>query len=183
MHHRKSLVVLVALVLVVVAAGGAFASSLSANGPVQNRVYGGGRIPVGTCSDGPSQFCTQVTREFSLFAVSSPQGGGAYGTVTFGNVEHGGPVYAVRVTCLAVSGNLAEIGGVVVDSADPTAIGGAFRVFVRDSGTPGSAARDGVSPLFPEAPPAQATCGDLSTGALGSGYFALASGDVVVEGR
>ncbi len=44
---------------------------------------------------------------------------------------------AVHQLVSTVSGALAEIGGVVIYSADPTQIGGPFQVFVRDSGTPG----------------------------------------------
>jgi hypothetical protein len=180
---KRTLLVIGLAVGALAAAGIAWSSGVIGGGPTQDRVYGGGRIPVGSCTDGSSTFCSGVTREFSILAVSDPQGGGAYGTVTFGNVEHGGPVYAVRVTCLAVSGTLAEIGGVVVDSADPTQIGGPFQVFVRDSGTPGAEDRDGVSPLFVDMPPAKPTCGDLSSNAFGNGYFPLAYGDVAVHDR
>jgi hypothetical protein len=184
MLSRSRITLVVLLVLASLVAGVALAfGGATSSGPTQDRVYGGGRIPVGSCTDGPSTFCSGVTREFSILAVSDPQGGGAYGTLTFGNVEHGGPVYAVRITCLAVSGALAEIGGVVVDSTDPTQIGGPFQVFVRDSGTPGAEDRDGVSPLFVDPPPAKPTCGELSSNAFGYGYFPLAYGDVAVHDR
>lgn len=184
MHSRSRIILVIVLVLTSLVVGVTLAfGGPTSNGPTQDRVYGGGRIPVGSCTDGSSPFCSGVTREFSILAASDPQGGGAYGTVTVGNVEHGGPVYAVRVTCLAVSGALAEIGGVVVNSADPTQIGGPFQVFVRDSGAPGSANRDGVSPLFVDLPPAKATCDDLSSDAFGNGYFTVAYGDVAVEDR
>jgi hypothetical protein len=181
----KHLLLAVAAALVVLAAGAtfAFAGSGNENGPVQARVYGGGRIPVGSCTDGSTVFCSGVTREFSVLAVSDPQEDVTYGTVTIGNVEHGGPVYVVHVTCLAVAGNLAEIGGVVVDSADPAEVGDTLHVFVRDSGEPGAAARDGVSPLFVDPPQGRPTCRDLSSDAFGYGYFPLAYGDVAVENR
>lgn len=184
MHSRSRITLVVLVVLTSLGAGVAFAfGGSTSNGPTQDRVYGGGRIPVGSCTDGSTTFCSGVTREFSILAISDPQGGGAYGTVTFGNVEHGGPVYTVRVTCLAVSGALAEIAGVVVNSADSTQIGGPFQVFVRDSGLTGAAGRDGVSPLFVDQSPAKPTCGDLSGDAFGYGYFPLAYGDVTVEDR
>jgi hypothetical protein len=181
----KHLLLAAAATLVVLSAGAtfAFARSSSGNGPVQARVYGGGRIPVGSCTDGSTQFCSGVTREFSILAVSDPQEDVTYGTVTIGNLEHGGPVYVVHVTCLAVDGNLAEIGGIVQYSGDPTEIGDAFHVFVRDSGQPGTAARDGVSPLFVDPPQGKPTCRDLSSDAFGYGYFSLAYGDVAVEDR
>jgi hypothetical protein len=183
-RSRSRIVLVVLFVLASLVTGVALAFSALSNGPTQDRVYGGGRIPVGSCTDGSTSFCSGVTREYSIFAVSDPQGGGdAYGTVTVGNVEFGGPVYSVRVTCLAVSGTIAEIGGIVLTSADANAVGGAFRVFVRDSGTPGAAARDGISPLFVDAPQVKPTCGDLSSNAFGNGYFPLAYGDVAVEDR
>jgi hypothetical protein len=181
----KHLLLAVAAALVVLADGAtfAFAGSNSGNGPVQARVYGGGRIPVGSCSDGSSVFCSGVTREFSLLAVSDPQEDVTYGTLTIGNLEHGGPVYVVHVTCLAVGGNLAEIGGIVQYSGDPTEIGDALHVFVRDSGQPGAVARDGFSPLFVDPLQGKPTCNDLSSDAFGYGYFSLAYGDVAVENR
>jgi len=161
----------------------ATAGSGSGNGPVQTRVYGGGRIPAGSCTDGSSQFCSPVSREFSILAVSDPQEDVTYGTVTLGNTEHGGPVFVMRVKCLAVAGNLAEIGGTVLDSADASQVGDTLHLFVRDSGQPGTAARDGVSPLFIDPPQGKPTCRDLSSGAFGYGYFPLAYGDVAVENR
>ena len=176
------------LAAAVVAVAGVFVSVATAgpesgNGPVQARVYGGGRIPVGSCTDGVNQFCSGVTREFSIFAVSDPEEDVTYGTVTLGNIEHGGPVYVMHVKCLAVAGNLAEIGGTIVDSADPSAVGDTLHLFVRDSGQPGTAARDGVSPLFIDPPQGKPTCRDLSTDAFGYGDFTLAYGDVAVESR
>jgi hypothetical protein len=118
-----------------------------------------------------------------MLAVSDPNEDVTYGTVTIGNVEHGGPVYVMHVTCLAVVGNVAEIGGIVVDSADPTEIGDTLHLFVRNSGQPGAAARDGVSPLFIDPPQGKPTCHDLSSDAFGNGFFTLAYGDVAIENR
>jgi hypothetical protein len=181
--YRLTLVAAALVAVAAVAVSAATAGSNSGNGPVQARVYGGGRIAVGSCTDGATQFCTRVTRELSIFAVSDPNEDVTYGTVTIGNVEQGGPVYDVHVACLAVAGNLAEIGGVVVDSADPTEIGDTLHLFVRDSGRPGAAARDGVSPLFVDPPQGKPTCRDLSSDAFGNGYFPLTYGDIAVENR
>jgi hypothetical protein len=181
--HRMTLVAAALLAVAAVVVSAAAAGSSSGNGPVQARVYGGGQIPVGSCSDGSTQFCSGVTREFSILAISDPNEDVTYGTVTIGNIEHGGPVYVVHVKCLAVGGDLAEIGGVVVDSADPTQVGDTLHLFVRDSGQPGAAARDGVSPLFVDPPQGKPTCRDLSSDAFGNGYFTLAYGDVAVEDR
>jgi hypothetical protein len=54
---------------------------------------------------------------------------------------------------------------------------------VDDSGQPGAAARDGVSPLFIDAPQGKPSCRDLSSNAFGNGYFTLAYGVLAVEGR
>jgi hypothetical protein len=150
------------------------ASAGSPPGPAQDRAFGGGSVTPGSCTDGASPFCSPASRDVSMLAVSAPQGGGAYGTVTF-------KTFTARVTCLAVAGNEAEIGGVVVEAADPALVGDEYRVFVRDGGGPGSAA-DGISPNFLD-PPGAATCSDLGSDALGVGYFTLAHGDVVVEDR
>jgi hypothetical protein len=179
----RKLLALLVLGLVALAAGASFAvaNDEQGNEPVQKLVFGGGRIPAGSCTDGSTSFCTSVTREFSIYAVSHPQDGGTYGNIITGNVEHGGVTNLVRVTCLAVSGNVAEIGGVIVQAADSSTVGGSFRLFVRDSGQPGTVARDGVSPSFVDPPPAKPTCGDVATNAFGNGYLTLAYGDLVVR--
>jgi hypothetical protein len=84
------------------------------------------------------------------------------------------------VTCLAVRGSSAEIGGVITDGS---AIGDAYRLFIRDNGGPGSATPDEISANFTDSSSPQGTCTDLDTNALGSGYFPLAHGDLVVEER
>jgi hypothetical protein len=85
---------------------------------------------------------------------------------------------------LAVEDNVAEIGGTIVSSpALPSQVGDALHMLVRDSGEPGSTARDGVSPIFVDPPQSKPTCGDLLDEASEYGYFTLASGDVAVESR
>jgi len=181
--HRFA-ITLGTLILVGLIAGAtfAFAGSGSGNSPAQDRVFGGGRTFGDSCTDGSTQYCSSATREFSFLAVSDRQGGGAEGTVTYGTLEFGGPIYVVRVSCLAVEGNVAEIGGTIVSSAElPSQVGDAFHMLVRDSGDPGSTARDGVSQLFVDAPQSEPTCGDLLDEASEYGFFTVASGDVAVE--
>ena len=144
-------------------------------GPAQDRVYGGGFVPAGACTDGSSTFCTLGDREFSVLAVSNPDGGGAYGTVTFANS-------LVRVTCLAVHGNTAVIGGVVLENANPAFVGGAYTLFVRDSGTPGASARDGISVNFFDLPPVAPSC-DVAPDGFGYGYLSVSRGDLAVVNR
>jgi hypothetical protein len=132
-------------------------------------------VTPGSCTVGATPFCSPASRDFSVLAVSNPGGGGAYGTVRTAQVT-------VRVTCLAVSGTIAEVGGIVTDSpANPSVVGDLFRAFVRDGGGAGSGS-DGVGPFFFDEP-AQATCSDVGSDALGSGYFALTHGDIAVEDR
>jgi hypothetical protein len=170
--------VLLAAVLVSEAAAGP-----SSNGPPQTRVYGGGNIPIYTCTDGANMFCTQVTREFSMLAIHDPNEDVTYGTISVGNPERDHGINSVvRVTCLAVSGDVAEVGGVIVqDPNNPSFVGGPFEMFVRDSGQPGAVSRDGVSPVFSSPPPGKATCNDVSRDAFGYGFFPLTYGDVAVE--
>jgi hypothetical protein len=167
-------------VLVSVAAAGS-----SSNGPPQIRVYGGGNVPNGSCTDGATTFCTGVTREFSIFAVHDPNEQITYGTITVGNPERDGGVNSViRVTCLAVSGNVAEVGGVVVQSPNhPETIGYPYILFFRDSGQPGTVSRDGLSPSFTGPPAGKPTCSssDASSDAFTYGFFALTYGDIAIQ--
>jgi hypothetical protein len=172
------------LMLLGLIAGGtfAFAGSGIGNGPTQNRVFGGGRTFGDSCTDGETQYCSSATRELSFLAVSDGEGGAAHGTVTYGTLEFGGPIYVVRVACLAVEGNVAEIGGTIVSSPElPSQVGDSFHMLVRDTGEPGSTSRDGVSELFVDSSQSQLTCGDLLDEASEYGFFTLASGDVAVE--
>src|SRR6476646_3169226 len=83
------------LMLVGLVAGATFALAGSGTGssPAQDEVFGGGRTFGDSCTDGSTQYCSPVTREFSFLAVSDGQGDGAHGTVTYGNLEYGGPIY------------------------------------------------------------------------------------------
>lgn len=182
---RRSAALLLAAALIAAAAvlvPAAVAGS-SSNGPPQTRVYGGGNIPINSCTDGATPFCAITTREFSMLAIHDPNEDVTYGTVTHGNPEiNNGVSFKGRVTCLAVSGNVAEVGGVIVYSSNPSFVGGPFNLFVRDSGQPGTVSRDGVSPIFVGTPSdPKATCRDLSSDAFGTGYFSLTYGDVAVE--
>ena len=183
MHHmtvRRSAALLLAAALIAVAAvlvPAAVAGS-SSNGPPQTRVFGGGNIPAGSCSDGASTFCTAGLREFSILAIHDPNEDVTYGTLT---IARGAFTEVVRVTCLAVSGNVAEVGGVVVQANGGATLGVPYNVFLRDSGQPGAAARDGLSPSFAGAPGTKPTCNDLSTDAFGAGFLTLANGDIAIQ--
>ena len=184
MHLPRVAIALGHLTAVGLIAGATFAlaGSVSGNGPAQDRVFGGGRTFGNSCTDGSEPYCSPTTREFSFLAVSDPQGGGASGTLTYGSLEFGGPIYVVRVACLAVEGNEAEIGGTIVSSPQlASQVGDTFHMLVRDSGRPGSTTRDGVGPIFVDPAETNPTCGDLLDEADEYGYFTVAAGDVTVE--
>lgn len=179
---RRSAALLFAAALIAVAAfvvPAAVAGS-SSNGPPQTRVYGGGNVPIESCTDGAITFCTHVTREFSIFAVRDPNEQVTYGTITFGNPANGN-AFVVRVTCLAVSGNVADVGGVVVRGPAPSDVGASFEIFIRDSGPPGPVLRDGVSPIAFNNPPSNPICKGVSSDVFTAGFFTLAYGDVAIQ--
>lgn len=176
--RRKSVVALLGVagvmtaVLVSVAAAGS-----SSNGPPQIRVYGGGNVGPGHCTDGPTPFCSGALREFSLLAIRDPNA-----NVTYGNII-GADGRLARVTCIAVSGNVVEVGGVSVSNPDPSFVGAPSWTFFRDSGQPGSDQRDGISPTFFGAQGDKPTCSksDADSDAFGSGFFPLTNGDIAIQ--
>jgi hypothetical protein len=176
--RRKSLVALlgVAAVLAAVLVSGATAGA-SSNGPPQTRVYGGGNVGPGHCTDGPQQFCSNALREFSLLAIRDPNEGVTYGTLSGSN----GTV--IRVTCIAVSGNVAEVGGVMLQNPDPSLVGDPTWTFFRDSGPTGAVPRDGISPTFFDQPTVKPTCSssDAAGDAFGLGFFPLTNGDIAIQ--
>lgn len=162
--------------LAAVLVSGAAAGS-SSNGPPQLRVYGGGNVGPGYCTDGPTQFCSQAVREFSLFAIRDPNEGVTYGTLSGGNGS------VVRVTCIAVSGNVAEVGGLMTQNPDPSLVGAPSWTFFRDSGPTSATPRDGISPTFFGVPGARPTCSssDAAGDAFGDGFFPVNNGDIAIQ--
>ena len=181
MTFRRSATLLFAAALIGVAAvlvPAALAGS-SSNGPPQTRIYGGGNIPAGSCTDGANTFCTQGVREFSILAIHDPNDNVTYGTIT---IARGAFTEVIRVTCLAVSGNVAEVGGVVVQANGGAGIGLPYVLFVRDSGQPGTVSRDGLSPSFvTAATPGKPSCNDVSSDGFGSGFLSLTYGDIAIQ--
>lgn len=175
---RRSAALLFAAALIGVAAvlvPAAVAGS-SSNGPPQIRVYGGGNVGPGHCTDGPTPFCSNALREFSLLAIKDPNEDVTYGTLSGNN----GTV--IRVTCIAVSGNVAEVGGVMLQNPDPSIVGAPTWTFFRDSGA--TDPRDGISPTFFGAPgDPKATCSksDVASDAFGLGFFPLTNGDIAIQ--
>jgi hypothetical protein len=177
-HPLRSALVAAALTAVAAVVVSAAAAGSSSNGPPQIRVYGGGNVGPGHCTDGPTPFCSQSLREFSLLAIRDPNENVTYGTFSTDN----GTV--VRVTCIAVSGNVAEVGGVTVQSPNPSFVGGPTWTFFRDSGPTGANPRDGISPTFFDLPSAgKPTCSsnDAASNAFGLGFFPLTNGDIAIQ--
>jgi hypothetical protein len=87
------------------------------------------------------------------------------------------------VTCIAVSGNVAELGGVMTQNPDPSLVGDSSWTFFRDSGPTGADPRDGISPTFFAPPPAKPTCSssDAASDAFGDGFFPLTNGDIAIQ--
>ena len=116
--RRKSVLALLAVAAILAAVlVSAAAAGSSSNGPPQLRVYGGGNVGPGHCTDGAQQFCSNLLREFSLLAIRDPNQDITYGTISDGS----GTV--IRLTCIAVSGNIAEVAGVTVQNPDPSFVG------------------------------------------------------------
>jgi len=163
--------------LAVLAMAGAVYVSVAAGGPANGPfVAGGGEIGPGTFPDG---FELKVPRDFGLDAQKT----GARVTGIFNSGQNGVSSTGTDVTCVAIEGNRAAVGG--VDTADPTL--GRVR-FLIDNGPPGSAIRDQLSPTFTAAvsDPSWPTgfpyvCPKPSSGLNDAGYLDVHSGDIVVS--
>jgi hypothetical protein len=122
-----------------------------------------------------------VAREFSILAIHDPNEDLTYGTIS---IARGTATEVVRVTCLAVSGNVAEVGGVVIQANYAGGVGSPYELFVRDSGQPGAVSRDGFSPSFegsPTDPKATCSSSDVASDAFGTGFFSLSYGDIAIQ--
>jgi hypothetical protein len=106
----------------------------------QDRLYGGGGTDPG-CFVPDIGFCRTVPIDFSIDAHATTTGQAAHGD--FMNLNGHS-----QVTCIAVDGNNAVVGGVSVSGPDPSRIGWLFATFYVDRGTPDSGQRDLVSPNY-----------------------------------
>ena len=163
---------------------GAAWSAGGGDGPRQDRLAGGGIFGPG-CSDGATPFCLGVERSFSIDAASSPEGGGAYGTLHTGRQAVVLAGLAGRITCLAVEGDTAVAGGYLVGA--PEGAPDVFFIYMQDRGTPGSGVADGASANFvdfstssglPAGFPRE--CPPVDNDAFGRGYFTLTGGDIQI---
>jgi hypothetical protein len=178
------ILLLVGGVFLLTAASAAWSSGVG-DGPRQDSLVGGGRFGPG-CSDGPVPFCAPNSREFSIDAHASPEGGGAYGRFAYGVPELGTTNTIGRVTCLQVEGRSAVAGGYIVGGA-ASSVAQVFFVYMQDRGTAGSFDRDRSSPNFidvssstelPAGFPNE--CTELHNGAFTRGFFDLSGGDVQI---
>ena len=185
------LVLLLALALGALAAAGVAYTSGGPNAQlaIQDRVYGGGSTDAGACFEPDINFCRPLPVNFALDAHATRTGRTAYGdhvggAVGFGE-NHG------QITCLAVHGQNAVIGGTFVSSSDPSVVGRLFAMFLVDRGTPAFGDRDLVSPVYsgpagPDWPPGfPFACPSPDTGAPDFGlvrsFVPITHGDIVVQ--
>jgi hypothetical protein len=150
----------------------------------QDRLYGGGGTDPG-CFVPDIGFCRTGFTNFSLDAHATATGQAAHG-------DHVSAVGHSQVTCLAVHGNNAVVGGVTLSSPNPSTVGTLFAFFFVDRGTPDSGQLDLVSPRwsgpadpsgwppgFPYACPSPDT-GATEFGLIRS-FIPISRGDIVVQ--
>jgi hypothetical protein len=180
-QRRWKLVLLPALVLAALAIASLAYSSGDPNEQLahQDRLYGGGGTEPG-CFVPDIGFCRPGSTNFAIDAQASKSGNAASGDYVNAVVHN-------QVTCLAVHGKNAVVGGIIVSSTDPSRIGSFFATFYVDNGPPGSGG-DLVSPNYggPTWPPGfPYVCPSPDTGAPAFGlirsFLPLSRGDIVVQ--
>jgi ABC-type branched-subunit amino acid transport system substrate-binding protein len=182
MQRPSKLVLLPVLGLAALAIAGFAYSSGGPNEQLvhQDRLYGGGGTEPG-CFVPDIQFCRSVPTNIAIDAQATQDGNAAAG-------DYVNAVGHNQVTCLAVHGHNAAVGGIIVAGAN---VGALFAAFYVDNGPPGSGA-DLVSPNYVDSPdPAKwppgfpYVCPSPDTGAPAFGLFRsfipLSRGDIVVQ--
>ena len=168
---------LVVAAVAALAAAGAAYSSLATGGPSDDPfVVGGGRLGPGTFPGG----FTILSRDFSVDAHVEKKGQKVTGLFISG--RNGISSSQTNVTCVAIDGNQAAVGGV----ESTTGVG--RLVFLIDNGPPSSAVRDRSSAIFtdpldnPNWPIGFPTvCPSPSSGFNQEGYLDVHSGDIVIS--
>jgi hypothetical protein len=164
------------------------ALAYSSTGPnaqlvAQDRLYGGGGTDPG-CFVPDIGFCRTVETNFAIDAHSTGSGQAAYGDVVQAASHN-------EVRCLAVDGNNAVVGGVIVSSPDPSRVGWLFLIFYVDNGTDAFGG-DLVSPTYAGPPDPSGwpagfpnVCPSPDTGAPDFGlirsFLPLSRGDIVIH--
>jgi hypothetical protein len=182
----KKALVLLAVIGALIGSGAAY-SSLSEGGPSDDPfVVGGGRFGPG-CFDLNQSFCFPAPRDLSVDAHLEKDGTKVSGVVYYGNND-GVQRVRIDVTCLAVAGNRAAIGGIVRDHSSPEFVGWGALLFLIDNGQPGLPSRDRSSPLFVDSLTSTGwpagfpyTCPAPDSTINNIGFQALHSGDIVVS--
>jgi hypothetical protein len=137
-------------VLLVVAAALAATGIATSSSPADRfaglaHVYGGGEFGPGcftTPSGGDSGVCFGDARAFSLDVLGDGRNF-AFGELAYGSPRH--TVIKMRVTCMVVAGNRAELGGWVTQATNPAAVGLAMAYWVTDNGSIDSPVPDQAS--------------------------------------
>lgn len=182
------------LVVALLAALSASAVALSNGGSNaklanQDRLYGGGSSGPG-CFVPDIGFCLSGTRNFAVDAHSTSHGTAASGDLTFG--APGGHDQHAQITCLAVRGDKAVVGGIITQADRPALVGAWVAMLFQARGTPAFGERDLASPLYLQTPdPAQNppgfpyVCPSPDAGAPAFGispsYLPVTGGDIVVQ--
>jgi len=183
MRKTSTLVALVAMLgamLAILSGTGAAGQSVSAaqyGGPADDPfVAGGGQLGPGTFPGG----FTIASRDFSVDAHVEKKGREVTGLFISG--RNGISSSQTNVTCVAIDGNQAAVGGV----ESTTGVG--RLVFLIDNGPPSSAVRDQSSPIFtdpldsPNWPIGFPTvCPAPNSGFNQEGHLDVHSGDIVIS--
>jgi hypothetical protein len=179
------------IVVVVALSGAAIAHSLS--GPnaqllTQDRLYGGGGTDPG-CFVPDISFCRTTFINFAIDAHATGTGQAAYGDYVYGPPT--GPTH-VQITCLAVDGVNAAVGGVIVASTNAAFVGDRTVTFFVDNGTDFFGG-DFVSPNYTFLPSETTglpagfpyVCPSPDTGAPAAGvvrsFLPISRGDIVIQ--
>jgi hypothetical protein len=142
---KLALPLLVALSALAVASFAYSASGPNAQLVTQDRVYGGGQTDPG-CFEPDINFCRPLPFNFAIDAHATGTGQAAYGDFT--NGAPGFRDVRDQVTCLAVHGHNAVVGGFATSSSDPSVVGWFFAQYYVDRGTPSFGDRDLESPVW-----------------------------------
>ena len=180
----RRILVASALATVTLGATAAAYATFTGGGPSPDPfVAGGGRFGPATSTTG---FVLSSARDFSVDAHIERKGAKVYGVVRYGRNDAAGES-SVRfdISCAALEGSRAVVGGIVRDS-DPVE---GWVMFLVDAGAPGGPEDQAsfvfVDPLdaavWPEGFPAVCPPATSGIDAFGTGFFDIHAGDVQVS--
>jgi hypothetical protein len=181
---RKLVLFALMLTFVLCASVAYSASSPSAKLKKQDRLYGGGQVGAG-CYLPDFGVCLDAPRYYAVDGHAQGDGSEAVGNSNFGipDVRDG----RRSITCLAVEGNKAVIGG-IIESGVFTGLW--YAQFFVDNGAPGTGTRDQAGPTILDPPGAPGwpagfpyTCPSPVIGWTGNAptYRPVDQGDFVVQ--